>query len=113
MAPKPTQKETENDKEKEKDSDAEAEESESDVPDGECAECGQVFNTPDEEKHEAIDVRHFTETKDSTFCDIYQDWEGKWMAIADYINEKVTDPAQKKKLRTHAQKKNYCEKAPW
>lgn len=35
------------------------------------------------------------------------------MAIADYINEKVTDPAQKKKLRTHAQKKNYCEKAPW
>ena len=50
MAPKPTQKETENDKEKEKDSDAEAEESESDVPDGECAECGQVFNTPDEDK---------------------------------------------------------------
>ncbi|CAK9065706.1 Uncharacterized protein SCF082_LOCUS34156 [Durusdinium trenchii] len=59
-------------------------------------------------RHEVVDVRHFTEKKDKNFCQIYQ--EGKWMSITDYVNEKVTDPQQKKKLKTLAQKRTYVTK---
>ena len=34
------------------------------------------------------------------------------MSIPDYISEKVTDAAVLKRLRTVAQKRTYCEKAP-
>ncbi|CAK9074797.1 unnamed protein product, partial [Durusdinium trenchii] len=56
-------------------------------------------------RHESVDVKHYTERKDESYCDIYQ--EGEWMALTDYINTKITDEQIRKKLKTVAQKKAY------
>ncbi|CAK9046048.1 unnamed protein product [Durusdinium trenchii] len=56
-------------------------------------------------RHESVDVKHYTERKDESYCDIYQ--EGERMALTDYINTKITDEQIRKKLKTVAQKKAY------
>ncbi|CAJ1413162.1 unnamed protein product [Effrenium voratum] len=58
-------------------------------------------------RHETVDVRLYTERRDESYVDMWQ--EGEWMSLKDYVEAKL-DPETQKKLKTTAQKRSYVTK---
>lgn len=59
-------------------------------------------------RHEAIDIKMYTEKRKSDYLDFYQD--GDWMSIEDYFAEKASADV-KKRTKTLAAKRNWIVKA--
>ena len=80
-------------------------------------------------RHEVIDVKHYSERRKKSYLDFFEAGsaftclfqltgfrlhtaqEGEWMSVEDYFDENA-DETIKRKIKTHAAKRNWIVKAP-